>query len=101
MSQQKPSTAGNADLQGNDGGLKSLLSNTQTNLAAPVGLPSPQKRDLSGFFKEALELQGLTVNVNPPPDSVRDPEHSRFDSFKTPRSQRERFASSEHNGISS
>jgi hypothetical protein len=101
MSQQKPPTAGNPAPQGNDGGLKSLLSNTQTNLAAPVGLPSPQKRDLSGFFKEALELQGLNVNVNPAPDSVRGPEVSRFDSFKTPRSQRERFASSEHNGISS
>ena len=46
MSQQKPPTAGNPAPQGNDGGLKTLLSNTQTNMAAPVGLPSPQKRDL-------------------------------------------------------
>ena len=101
MSQQKPLTVGNSDIQGNNGGLKTLLSNAQTTLAAPVSHPSPQKKDLQGFFKEALELQGLTVNVIPAPDSVRNPDHSRFDSFKTPRSQRERFASSEHNGISS
>ena len=38
------------------------------------------------------------MNINPAPESQRNPEHSRFESFKSPR---ERFASSEHDGMSS
>jgi hypothetical protein len=55
--------------QQNEAGLKTLLSNTPTNVATKQNIPSPHKRDLSGFFKEAIELQGLNVNLQGAPES--------------------------------